>query len=128
MGGYDRIASALNPDLTRFEANGGKLISYYGWSDAFGGANAIMDYFAKAERVSGGSQPTAEFFRLFMVPGMDHCGGGTGPSVFDWLGAIDQWADKGQAPDSMTGMSLGPDRKPANPRAIAPYSSAPLAQ
>lgn len=123
MGAYDRIASATNPDLGRFQARGGKLIAYYGWSDAFGGARSIMDYYDKAERVAGGEARAGEFFRLFMVPGMDHCGGGSGPSVFDWLAVLDGWVERGQAPETVTGYHLGPDRKPTDPREIGRYRS-----
>lgn len=121
MGSTEAMASALNPDLRKFQARGGKLIAYYGWTDAFGGARSIMDYYEMAERVAGGEQKVKEFFRLFMVPGMDHCGGGTGASVFDWVDTLDKWVETGAAPQSVTGFRPGADGKPALTRTIAPY-------
>ncbi len=46
--------------------------------------------------------PVDDSFRLFMVPGMAHCGGGDGPSTFDMLGAMDQWVEQKKAPESIT--------------------------
>lgn len=123
MGVFESLTGATDPDLRKFKANGGKLISYYGWADAFGGANAILDYYETAERVMGGKDNTQDFFRLFMVPGMDHCGGGAGASVFDFVSALDTWVEDGTAPDAMTGYRPGPDGKPLFTRSIQPYTS-----
>jgi hypothetical protein len=49
----------------------------------------------------GGADKTTDFFRLFMVPGMGHCGGGPGPNTFDALGALDQWVEHGKAPEKI---------------------------
>ncbi|SEJ72299.1 feruloyl esterase [Sphingobium sp. AP50] len=126
MGVIEGTSAALNPDLRQFKANGGKLISYYGWNDAFGGSRSVIDYYEAAERVSGGLKNTQEFFRLFMVPGMDHCGGGEGASVFDWLTALDTWVVDGKAPDSMTGFHPGPEGKPEFTRTVLTYKSRPF--
>jgi len=48
-----------------------------------------------------GLQNTAEFYRLFMVPGMWHCQGGPGATNFDMIAPLDQWADRGVAPDKV---------------------------
>ena len=44
--------------------------------------------------------------RLFMVPGMGHCGGGEGPNEFDSLAALEQWVEKGKAPDQIVASHL----------------------
>lgn len=121
MGVAEAIASAVNPDLRAFKSHGGKLISYYGWADAFGGARSIMDYYETAERVAGGEAATQEFFRLFMIPGMDHCGGGDGASVFDFVGEIDRWVETGVAPQAIEGFHPGRDGKPEFTRTVPAY-------
>jgi feruloyl esterase len=57
--------------------------------------------------------------RLFMLPGMGHCGGGSGPSVVDMLGAIDQWAQTGKAPEKL--IASNPPNQPARSRPLCPY-------
>lgn len=121
MGVTEGLSSALNPDLRRFKANGGKLLSYYGWTDFIGGADSIMDYYSAAERVIGSERDTQDFFRLFMMPGMDHCGGGEGAFVYDYLGTLDNWVETGKAPASMTGFRPGPDGKPAFNYTVFPF-------
>jgi feruloyl esterase len=49
----------------------------------------------------GGASKTADNIRLFMVPGMAHCGGGDGPNVFDKVGTLERWVEEGKAPDSI---------------------------
>jgi feruloyl esterase len=121
--GSDAILSATNPDLRRFRDNGGKLLSFMGWNDPVGGIRMTLDYHAVVERVSGGAAATAEFYRLFMVPGMNHCGGGDGASQIDWLAALDAWVDRGKAPDSVTGYHPAAAGQPAFVRTVAPFAS-----
>ena len=73
--------NATDPDLKRFHARGGKLILYHGWSDAAIAAQNTINYYDSVESKMGTKQ-TAEFVRLFMVPGMQHCGAGSGPNNF----------------------------------------------
>ncbi len=96
--------NAMNPDLTAFKANGGKLIHYHGWSDPdITPLNSVNYYESVARVMAGGGnhgmRETREFYRLFMVPGMQHCRGGPGPSDFNMLDALDQWVDHGVAPE-----------------------------
>jgi hypothetical protein len=121
----DILAGAQNPDIRKFKEHGGKLLMYYGWSDAFGGAREAMDYYETVERVMGGRKNTEGFFRLYMVPGMNHCGGGTGASEFDFLQVVDDWVSPDKAPDALKGYHPGPDGSPQFWRTIAPYRSSP---
>jgi feruloyl esterase len=89
--------SAVNADLRPFRANGGKLLLYQGWADPVVPPEDTIQYFDAVQRAAGGS--AADFARLFMVPGMGHCQGGPGPSVFDPLAALDAWATKDIAPN-----------------------------
>ena len=93
------LLNALNPDLRPFFDRGGKLIQYHGWSDPQISPLASVDYFRSvAARLAGTTNVDASY-RLFMVPGMAHCGGGDGPNVFDTLNALERWVEQKQAPE-----------------------------
>jgi feruloyl esterase len=101
-----KILDAFDPDLDRLRRRGAKLVVYHGWNDpSISPLNSINYYERVLERLRGmGSREAAEretqaFFRLFMVPGMLHCGQGPGPNSFDMLTALDNWVDKGVAPE-----------------------------
>lgn len=119
--------NATDPDLRPFRANGGKLIQYHGWSDpdipptnsinyyesvvAALNSDAITDAgsaggAASSGTRSGGLRDTREFYRLFMVPGMQHCTGGPGTSRFDALTALEQWAEQKKAPEQIPAAHL----------------------
>jgi feruloyl esterase len=95
------ILSPLDPDLRPFKKSGGKLIAYHGWSDPGISAAGTVAYFDHMTKVVGGQQNADEFARLFMVPGMHHCGGGPGPNSFDMLPALEAWVEKGVAPQQV---------------------------
>lgn len=122
-GGSDALLSATNPDLRKFRDNGGKLLSYMGWSDPIGGVRETLDYHDMVERVAGGRAATQDFYRLFMIPGMNHCGGGEGAFQIDWVTTLDKWVDKGEAPDSITGVHPNADGSPAFAHAVKPFES-----
>jgi hypothetical protein len=131
------ILNSYNPDLRSFRDHGGKLIQYHGWGDA---AIAPRDSIAFYEKVEGflkqypdprtkDSSDIQEFYRLFMVPGMQHCTSGPGPTSFgnggllpgkdfpadadhDILMALDRWVTQGVAPDKLIGTGkIGADAK-----------------
>jgi hypothetical protein len=92
------IFNSHDPDLSAFKARGGKLIQYHGWSDPAIPALDSVDYYQSVQAKMG---PTADFYRLFMVPGMLHCGGGPGANMLATLPAITQWVEQGKAPDML---------------------------
>ncbi|NKB98937.1 MAG: tannase/feruloyl esterase family alpha/beta hydrolase [Pseudomonadales bacterium] len=94
-------------DLTEFQAGGGKLLMYFGLNDFPLRAQLAIDYLALVEQQNGGRETTADFLRLFLVPGMLHCGGGPGPSQVDWVDPIVHWVEEGKAPDRIVGKQLG---------------------
>ena len=109
--------SAVDPDLRALRAAGGKLIMYQGWSDPLNAQTLpinyrgeVIDVFAKDDGDQA-EQKVDDFYRLFMVPGMGHCGGGIAPSKFDSLGALRDWVEQGEAPQrivaTQTSASLG---------------------
>jgi len=95
------IVNDVNPDLSPLKKRGGRLIMYTGWADPLIPAQDLVNYYERVERAMGGAEKTQEFARLFLVPGMGHCGSGTAPNQFDALSALDQWVEKGVAPDTM---------------------------
>jgi hypothetical protein len=100
------MGAANNPDLRKFKAAGGKMIMYQGWADQSDIPADTIDYYETTEKTMGGGAATQEFFRLFMVPGMYHCGGGPGPAAIDYLHYLEAWVERGQAPDVMIGAHI----------------------
>jgi feruloyl esterase len=93
--------NALNPDLGAFKQRGGKLLMYHGWSDQNVPPLSTINYYKSVLDKMGSGSQTDSWLRLFMVPGMAHCGGGEGPNQFDAVSALEQWVEKGKAPDQM---------------------------
>jgi feruloyl esterase len=73
---------------------------YHGWADP-GIAPMTSVNFYQSVLAKVGAAKASNSIRLFMVPGMGHCAGGDGTATFDALGALDQWVEKGKAPDSI---------------------------
>jgi feruloyl esterase len=98
-GALEKLSPALDaddPDLRPFARRGGRLILYHGWSDPDISPLNTIDYYRKVEQVTGAK--TSAFARLFLVPGMQHCGGGPGPDTFDAVSAVERWVEEGTAP------------------------------
>jgi feruloyl esterase len=101
---------------TTFAGHGGKMIVYHGLSDQAMWAGALTQWYEKlTPRDSRGPQSWA---RLFLVPGMTHCGGGQSTDQFDMLTAIQQWVEKGQAPDRVVASGRA---FPGKTRPLCPY-------
>ena len=95
------VLDDADPDLSAFRKRGGKLVLYTGWADPLIPAADLIHYYEGMQEKMGGAQSTAEFARLFMVPGMGHCSGGNAPTRFDALAALEPWVEKGSAPEKM---------------------------
>ena len=93
------IIDALNPDLSPFRDRGGRLIVWHGWSDYALPAETTISYYEDVVATIGEDQNVEDFFRLFMLPGVFHCGEGVGPYAVDWLGVLEQWVEEDSAPD-----------------------------
>ena len=98
---YAPILNATNPDLRAFRDRGGKLLQYHGWNDQLISAQNSIDYYESVRSFFGGDAAVTAFYRLFMAPGMAHCSGGTGPNTFDMQAALEQWVERGIAPDQV---------------------------
>jgi feruloyl esterase len=90
------VLDAIDPDLGRFASRGGKLILYAGWSDPGIPPRNLVNYYERVEARMG--DRANGLVRLFMVPGMAHCGGGDGTSTFDMLSALEAWREKQSPP------------------------------
>lgn len=90
------MLNAIDPNLDKFKASGGKLLIYHGWSDPALSALGTIRY---VDQVRTRDPRSADFMRTFLMPGVLHCAGGNGPDRVDWTAVIDAWVEKGTAPD-----------------------------
>ena len=106
--------------LGPFFARGGKLLLSHGWTDGLIPANNTVAFYENlSPRLS--KRQASEQLRLFMVPGMNHCSGGEGPSAIDTLAAIDQWASGGAAPNRLIASRPATPKQPAMSRPLCPF-------
>jgi feruloyl esterase len=110
--------NAVNPDLSSFRKRGGKLIIYTGWSDNAAPAAAFIGYY---EDVLAHDKTAADDARLFMMPGVEHCFGGPGPSFVNFLTEIDKWFESGKAPEQVTAYWLDENMQPNGSRPVCAY-------
>ena len=104
--GVAELTEPLNADLRRFRNRQGKLLMYSGWNDTAASVGRTVDYYENAEKLLGGRAATQNFFRLFVVPGMNHCSGGEGPFAIDYLSYLENWVEKDKAPDELVGSHI----------------------
>jgi feruloyl esterase len=94
------FVDAVDPDLKAFKAHGGKLFLFAGWADTTITPENTVLYYESVLNKMGKNQ--GDWMRLFMVPGMAHCGNGIGPNTFDSIGTLETWREKGVAPAQVT--------------------------
>jgi Tannase and feruloyl esterase len=133
---FATVLNATEIDMKAFAARGGKLIVYHGWSDGgISPLNSVHYYESVVQRMG---KPEADaFLRLFMVPGMQHCGGGPGTDVFGDNGiatsndpqhdiylTLQDWVEKGTPPATVIAAKLdgmGPGAKVTMTRPLCAY-------
>jgi feruloyl esterase len=128
--------NANNSDLKPFQSRGGKLILYHGWNDQAISPLSTIHYYQNVQKTMG-SSVTSQFIRLYMVPGMQHCGGGPGPNTFGQFGpakdhdstkniyfALENWVEGNQVPAQITAAKYAGDSpagKVVMTRPLCPY-------
>jgi feruloyl esterase len=112
------IVNAVDPDLSAFKTRGGKLLLYHGWNDTAISAGNTVNYYSSVLSKMGPKQD--DWVRLFMAPGMQHCGGGPGPNQVNYLAALERWRESGVAPDHLTAAHVSNNRVDMT-RPLCPY-------
>lgn len=116
-----RILDAVDPDLADFRRQGGKFILYHGWGDGLIPAQRTIEYYEDVLDENRSRRRTENFIRLFLAPGMDHCGAiGGGLKDWDRLAPLVAWVEQGIAPDRIVAsQSLGQGATRTRP--LCPY-------
>jgi hypothetical protein len=106
-------------NLSTYSQHGGKQIFFHGMSDPWFSALDTLGYYQRMAEKNGGMAQVRNWSRIFLVPGMGHCGGGKGAlDTFDLLTAIVDWVENGKAPDSVVATSKA---EPARSRPLCAY-------
>ena len=108
-------------DFSAFRSNGKRILMYSGWADAFVSPLGVLDYRRRMAAASGGVAALNDFYRLFMVPGMQHCEGGRSLDDFDAVRALVNWVEQGQAPDTLMATNRWPAAFPGRARTLCAY-------
>jgi feruloyl esterase len=132
------ILNANNPDLEPLRSRGGKLIMYTGLADPLVPYQDALHYYERVIEAQGSLEKTQSFFRFFLVPGVEHCGGGQGPCYFgQWISDITessesnlftslvQWVEKGIAPEQIIATAYNEGWSIHFQRPIYPYPKFP---
>jgi feruloyl esterase len=112
------ILDATNPNLRAFKAHGGKLLLYHGWADNLISPQNTITYYSSVLEAMPGKQD--DFIRLFMIPGMLHCGGGPGPNQASWMSALERWREGSTAPSRIEAEHVNNNRVDIT-RPLCPY-------
>ena len=113
------ILSATSTDLKPFVSRGGKLLIYHGWEDQNISPRMSVEYYEKVQATMG-KAAVENAVKLFMVPGMGHCGGGDGPNEFDMIAALEEWREKGKTPTEILASKVS-DGQVVRTRPLCPY-------
>src|SRR5215467_4311674 len=114
------IMNATDPNMKAFFSHGGKLLLYHGWSDPNVATLNTIKYYQNVVATMGGESRSMNNVRLFLEPGMGHCGGGEGPNVFDKVGPLEKWVENGKTPERLEA-SHSTNGKMDRTRPLCPY-------
>ncbi len=93
------VLDSTDPDVRPFLRRGGKLLMYHGWTDTAIPPGNTLRYYAQVLKAVGTRY--ARSVRLFMMPGVDHCGDGKGPDEVDFVAALDRWREGRTRPERL---------------------------
>jgi feruloyl esterase len=121
------IVNATNTDIRPFISNGGKLIMWHGGADDFYAAQQTGNYYDAMVSKVGGKAVAGSAVRLYIPPGVGHCGNGPGaaPADADLLQALDDWVTKNSAPGTLTAKKLTSTGDVAFSRPLCQYPTYP---
>lgn len=108
---------ATQTDYTSFKKLRRKMIMYHGWDDPALSAFRTISYYEDVEKKDKNIQ---SYIRLFLLPGVLHCGGGPGPDDIEWLTLIRDWVEHDKTPERVI-MSKKKDGKTVMTRPVFPY-------
>lgn len=114
------MLSNHNPDLSPFERAGGKVLLYHGEADGANSPVGTTSYYQDVVKTMGQSRADA-FMRYYLVPGVGHCFGGDGPDVFNMLPALQNWVEKGQAPQPIIAAKMSKEGNVLRTRPLCPF-------
>jgi hypothetical protein len=115
------LMASDNPNLAAFSKRGGKVLMWHGWSDQLIVPEGTIDYYERVAAKAGGYKRTQQFARLFMAPGVAHCGGGTGPQPQELFQAVADWVEQDKAPATI--LASKPIDGGMQSRPLCPYPS-----
>lgn len=115
--------NATDADLKPFFQHKGKLLLYHGWEDQNVAPLETVGYYKRVVDTVGERQ-SKDSIRLFMAPGMAHCGGGDGPNSFDMMSALVDWRENGEPPRQITASGHGRVRPLCPYPQVAEYKGA----
>jgi hypothetical protein len=110
---------ATSTNYTTFKDKGGKMIFYHGWNDAALSAFSTIDHY---DGIRDGDEDIEDYIRLFLLPGVLHCGGGPGPDNVNWLELVRDWVENGKAPEKVTLVKFEKGKEVMT-RPVYPYPS-----
>jgi hypothetical protein len=108
--------AAMDPNLRAFQRGGGKLLLWHGWNDQHISPRTTLAYY-DAMRATMGGATVDRFAKLYLFPGVLHCGGGEGPNAFDILTPVMAWAETGRQPGRIVAANTATPRT----RPVFPY-------
>ncbi|HEU5475382.1 MAG TPA: tannase/feruloyl esterase family alpha/beta hydrolase [Actinophytocola sp.] len=114
-------ANAMGLDLSAFRRAGGKVILWHGWADQGIPPAGTVDYWDRLVDRNGGLRDTQRFARLFMVPAVFHCAGGTTLTEFDPLRELVDWVELGRAPERVIATGRDAAGNVTRTRPVFPY-------
>jgi hypothetical protein len=118
---YDQGIGTNDADLSAFRKAGGKLLSWHGQADQLVPTKSTVAYRNRVNAVMGGNARVNDFYRLFLLPGVQHCGGGTGLQAVDPLGTLVNWVEKGERPATLATATTSSTGEVTATRNACPY-------